>query len=356
MTKFNVGEIEILKFLFSQLAQGNLKPSSYNTYKTITDEYLDINILGKVDNDDYTNIFQLDLLRKINRKANTVRPALKLLLDSLEQEGVLKTKINYLTAKNNIEQAFPGKNEKEGKEAEFYTPQEIKTLFSGNLVFKTVEESKMLPLICSFSFFCMMKQGEIAKIEMSDVDIEKKRVRNIKTKGNKQTGLVEWINLEDVTYGYLIDYLQYRESLNVNAEKLMVTKNGAPLINKDFNRIFNTLKRVENQSLLNGKVIKQEVLITSMMLYILTSTNGQGINEIMLIHEPKNNKPFEYAFKEYLTSMREQYSRDSIDSFSMSDILPKQIKPPILQESLNDNETVLGVYSEEKKIKKMIFK
>ena len=272
------------------------------------------------------------------------------LLESLEQEGVLKTKINYLTAKNNIGEAFPKKNERKVEEdIEFYAPQDIKNLFSGRLVFKTTEEAKILPLICSFSFFCMMKQGEIAKLKISDVDIENKRVRNIKTVGNEQTNLAEWINLEDITYGYLVDYLKFRESLKVNAEELMVTEGGTPISNKDFNRIFSSVRREENKTLLNGKIIKQELLIRSMMLYILTSTKGQGLYDIMLTHQPKNRQ-FIYAFKEYLSSMRDQYSNDSVDSYSLTEIVPKRIEMPILQESKNDNDVVMGMYSEENDI------
>ena len=56
MTKFDLDEIEILKFVFSQFTLDDLAPSTYQTYKIIIEEYLDTAILGKVDSDDYTKL------------------------------------------------------------------------------------------------------------------------------------------------------------------------------------------------------------------------------------------------------------------------------------------------------------
>lgn len=351
MSSVDINEIEILNFILAEHAEEHLSPSTFIWYKTIVAEHLKMNVLNKIESNNYKDVFSIQNLKKISRNSNMVRPALIKFLDALYNEGVLEDQIDYLESKNNIEEVFSRRMSQEEREITFLSPQELRALFSNRISYRTEEEEKLVPLLCAFSFFCMLKQGEINRLEISDIDIEKKRLK-IRRNQEDNSNLVSWLNLENTTYKSLLAYLKYRDNLNVNTDHLMVDQNGKPLNNQKVNNLFNSLRRTENKLILNDANISQELLIRSMMLYILTNTNGSGIYQLLLIHEPTNTQ-FQHAFKEYLSVQRLENKQEAIDSFAISDIVPKKKSKPISNSI--DNYTV-GLYSEKNDISEVDLK
>ncbi|MGE6489759.1 HNH endonuclease [Paenisporosarcina sp. NPDC076898] len=345
MSNIDLNEIEILNFILAEYAEEHLSPSTFIWYKTVVAEHLKMNALNKIESGNYKDVFSIQNLKKISRNSNMVRPALIKFLDALYNEGVLGSQIDFLKSKNNIEEVFSRSLSQEEREVTFLSPQELKALFGNRISYRTEEEEKLVPLLCAFSFFCMLKQGEINKLVISDIDIEKKRVRIRRNQEDKHN-LVSWLNFENTTYKSLLSYLEYRKNLNTSSDYLMVDKNGNPLNNQKVNALFNSLRRTENKLILNDVNISQELLIRSMILYILTNTNGNGIYQLLLIHEPSNSQ-FQHAFNEYISIQRLENNQEAIDSFTISDIVPKKRNKP--HTNSKDNYT-MGSYSEKNDI------
>lgn len=341
MSNFNKDDIEVLDFILAEYAEEHLSPSTFIWYKTIVTEHLKMNMFNEVKDNDYRDIFSVQNLEKISRNPNMARPALMKFLDALYNQKNLLEETDYFKSKSNIEEVFSRRTSAGEKEILFLSPQEIKVLFGNKILYKNEEEANLVPLLCAFSFFCMLKQGEINKLELSDIDIENKRLK-IRRNENDNSNLVSWLNLESNTYKNLITYLAYRNKLNSKSKYLMIDQKGNPLDNQKVNNLFRSLRRAENKSILNDINISQELLIRSMMLYTLTNTNGNGIYQILLIHE-STNKQFQYALKEYLSVQKLENNGDIIDSFSISDIVPKKKNKPI--KNSNDDSKV-GLYSE----------
>lgn len=351
MANFTLEEIEFLNYLFAQYTEDHLSPSTFGAYSVIISEYLENNVLGKIKSNDYRTIFLPVNLNKNNRTSNVVRPALLKFLEALKQEGFIEERVDYLKSKNNIEEVFSSNTDREEeREIIFLSPSEIKVLFSKKIKYRTEEEENIVPLLCSLSFFCMMKQGEINKLKLADLDLENKRIKNTKM-NDDGSNLVKWIKIEENTYSNIIKYLKYRESIEVSCNDLIVGMDGKTLDNRKVNHLFASLRRNENRILLNDISISQELLIRSMMLYILTSTNGHGIYKLLLANEPTSQQ-FQHAFKAYLSMIRLENRLDTVDSFTLMDVVPKKKKEPYI----NKGEVIIGMYSEDNDINEVDLK
>ncbi|OCA91305.1 hypothetical protein A8F94_05445 [Bacillus sp. FJAT-27225] len=178
----------------------------------------------------------------------------------------------------------------------------------------------MLPLICSLSFFYMFKQEDVIKLKLSDIDLEKQLIRNFR-RTEENSDLVEWLSLNDVTVKYLKTYLTYRQTLHYPNDSLLVMDN-APLDNTKINKLFNCFERRDNKVLFGNKKLHQSLLTRSMMLYILISTNGKGLYQILL--EQDMNTALDHAFNEYLSIIRTENKNELYDRYNIEEILAKK--------------------------------
>ena len=176
----------------------------------------------------------------------------------------------------------------------------------------------------------MFKQRDVINLKITDIDLEQLRIRNVRYDNNSE--LVEWLSINNTVSGYLSTYLAYRETLQSSGENLLVM-DGGPLDNNKINTIFGFFERVDSRNMFGGKKVSQSMIVRSMMLYILTSTNGSGLYHILL--EQDTSTMLEHAFAEYLSVVRTENKNQVYDRYDFEEILPKK-----------KTETISGSYSE----------
>lgn len=318
---FDLEEYEILMSVFTEFIteKAQYQPSTVSRYKVILDDYFHSNVIDKVEKNNYREIFSRERLSLLRRKSNNVRPSLLRFLDFLYEEKFIE-ELDYYQLENNVKLSFASEEQEKEDSVEFLTPNEIRALFSDQLQFRHEYEEKMLPLICSLSFFYMFKQEDVIKLKISDIDFEKQRIRNVR-RPEENSDLVEWLKLNDITVKYLKSYFTYRQSLHYTDDYLLVMEN-EPLDNSKINKLFQCLHRRDNIVLFGNKKVYQSLLTRSMMLYILISTNGKGLYQILL--EQETNTALEQAFKEYLSIIRTENKNELYDRYKIEEILPKK--------------------------------
>jgi hypothetical protein len=330
---FDLEEYEIIMSGFMEFATetAQYQPSTLSRYKVILEDYFNSNVIDKVEKDDYIAIFSRERLSLLlRRKSNNVRPSLIRFLDFLYEEKFIG-ELDFFQLQNNVKSVFVSEEQERETSVEFLTPNEIRTLFSDQIQFRYEYEEQILPLVCSLSFFYMFKQEDVIKLKLSDIDLELQRIKNVRLT-DENSDLVEWLSINDITFKYLKAYLTYRQTLNYPEDTLLVMEN-TPLDNPKINRLFNCFERRDNKLLFGNKKIYQSLLTRSMMLYILISTNGKGLYQILL--EQDMNTALEHAFYEYLSIIRTENQNEVYDRYNLEEILPKKKK-----------EVGVGSYSE----------
>ena len=341
---FDSEEYEILMSGFEEFATetAQYQPSTLSHYKVILDDYFNSNVIDKVGKSDYNAIFSQERLSLLTRKSNNVRPSLLKFLYFLHEEGFIQES-EYLHLQNNVKLVFISEEQEIRDNIEFLTPNEIRILFSDQLQFRYEQEEKMLPLICSLSFFYMFKQEDVINLKLSDIDLEKKQIRNIR-RTEENPDLVEWLLLNDITIEYLKTYLDYRQTFNYSGDSLLIMEN-TPLDNKKINNLFNCFERRDNKILFGNKKLHQSLLTRSMMLYILISTDGKGLYQILL--EQDKNTALEHAFNEYLSIIRTENKDELYVRYNIEEILPKKKRTRAIgaYSEMNDvNQNDIGDY------------
>lgn len=350
---FDLEEYQLLLDGFMEYAREKLKlqPSTLFRYKVILDDYFESYVIDKFSSDDYTGIFSTSNLSLITRKSNNVRPSLTRFLEFLYHENLVE-KSTYLQMQDNINSFFSSVAESQHSESEieFLTPNEIRRLFGNRLQFKHKYEREIIPLFCSLTFFYMFKQEDMIKLKLSDIDLEAKRIKNVRYSENQE--LVEWLGLNKITLEYLQEYLPYRNSLGFNRDNLFVMEdrygnNIGPLDNEKINRLFSCINRRDNALLFGNKKMYQGLLIRSMMLYILVSTKGEGLYKILLEQE-LGSRALEYALNEYISIIRTQNQNNIVERYNIEDILPVKKPKTVItgeySESNDVNEKDIGDY------------
>lgn len=318
---FDLEEYEIIMSGFMEFAteRAQYQPSTLSRYKVILNDYIHSNVIGKVKKGDYSEVFSQERLALLRRKSNNVRPSLLRFLEFLYEEKFIE-ELNYFQLQNNVKSVFSSEEQEKENNVEFLTPNEIRILFSDQLHFRYDYEEKLLPLICSLSFYYMFKQEDVIKLRLSDIDLEQQRIKNVR-RTEESPDLVEWLSLNDITIKYLKTYLMYRQEINYSGDTLLVMDN-APLDNNKINKLFNCFDRRDNKILFGNKKVHQSLLTRSMMLYILISTDGKGFYQILL--EQDTNTALEHAFNEYLMMIRTENQNQIYDRYSLEEVLPKK--------------------------------
>lgn len=320
---FDLEDFEILMTEFEAYATeiAQFRPSTLTRYRIILDDYFNNFVIDKVKKDDYNAIFNQKRLDSLKRKSNNVRPSLLKFLDFIHQEGFID-EIQHYQLQNNVKSVFTSEEQEKETSLEFLTPNEIQNLFSNKIQFRNEYDEKLLPLICSLSFYYMFKQEDVINLKISDVNLELKQLRNVRhTVDNPE--LVEWLSINDITLKNLETYLTYRQTLNYPNDDLLIMNNG-PLDNTKINRLFNCFDRKNNKRLFGNKKIYQGMITRSMMLYTLISTDGRGLYPILL--EQEMNAYLTDALKEYLSIIRTKNQNRIYARYTIEEILPTNMK------------------------------
>ncbi|MEW9674267.1 HNH endonuclease [Ammoniphilus sp. 3BR4] len=340
---FDVYEADALIYGYEEFIteKAQLSQSTLARYKIIIEHYLYNVAVNQIPRGDFQSLFNENNLARITRRTNVVRPALLRFLDFLKEDNFINDNYIFLSCQEIIKSYFSSPHEHEEQQRDFLTPQEIKHLFSERMVYKNDNERKLARVICTLSFFCMFKQGEVIRLRIYDYDRENKRLRNIRKDENSD--LVEWINLNQFTVGVLDEYLEYRGTQTECSSDELVIFDNVPLDNAKISNILNCYRRNDNRVFLNDKSINQELLMRSYILYLLLATKGQGVYSILSYQD--KNTAFDYAFNEYLSVYRAKNNDEEVSNpFSFEDILPEKTQ------FKEKRQMEIGIYSEKNDI------
>jgi predicted HNH restriction endonuclease len=324
MEKFNLDSINTLIDEYSAYISTQVK--SHSQYRDIIKEYLRNQVLNKIEINDYDEIFNSDRIKEFHfyRKSGLVRSTIVKFHEYLKYKGLLNSYLEY-----------PDIPSPEKRPSNFLGIDDIEFIFSENIKYKDEEEKYISPLVYSLSFFCGFEQRHIINLKISDVIIEDRLIRNIRK--NDSSYLMEWIELNDVVVEHLYKYFIYRDNLQTKFNELIII-NHRPANNESLNQIFRVLGRKDNKMNRQSE-INAQLLIKSMVLSNLISTNGQGINNILKLMDW--NTHVSDAYNKYLINYARLHNRDeviqSVSLLSIIDGFKNMEKIHNQDESFNDD-------------------
>lgn len=320
---FNKYEKEALLYGLNQfcIEKRQFQVATTTNYVRIIEVYFDNLVINRIPKNDYIALFDEENLGRIKDliKNNALRASFLNFLDFLYAEGFIENEIDYLRLKDRIASLITGDTHKNGIiNQAFLTPNEIRKLFSDTISYNTIDEQKITPLVIALSFFCMYKQSDIFKLKIDDVNIENRTIRNIRY--NNSSNLVEYIQMNEKFYNIMSEYLNYRSTLNSNSDALIILQ-GNPIDMTGINGMLWVYKRNGNKEELNSKSISCELLIRSMMHYLLVSSGEEGLVYIFRLFE-KENRHFQYAFNNYIEIKRNSDLNSTMLMNNLEELLP----------------------------------
>ncbi|MFC6039279.1 HNH endonuclease [Paenisporosarcina macmurdoensis] len=330
-------DYEILASKFTDFAteKAKLRPRTIIRYMVVIDDYFKNCVLERARKTDYMDMFNINRLSLIKRKSNNVRPSLLHFLEFLKEEEFIDDEYVYYQLQNNIKAIFVTEELDRGNDVTFLTPKELRFILSDKISCRSDYDKNLLSLMCSLSFFHMFKQEDFIALSIQDIDLENNRIKNIR-RTDSDSELLEWLSINETTFAHLQNYLKLRSAKD-GLDTLLIQEN-EPLNNSKINNLLRIFELASNREFVGNQRINTGLLIRTMMLYILVSSKGQGIYQILL--EQERNTYFDDAFNEYL-SIRRSLNKDIVGhDWNLEDILPKQRRHP----------NVIGAYSSENDI------
>lgn len=322
---FNNYEKEALLYGFNEFCteKQQFQSATSASYVRILEVYFDNLVINRIAKNNYIALFDEEKLKRVKElvKNNALRASFLNLLDFLYEEDFIEHETDYLRLKDRIVNLISGDIQKnDTKNQDFLTPKEIKNLFYYPFKYNNKDEQKIAPLVTALSFFCLYKQSDIFKLKLDDVDIENRTIKNIRHRDS--SNLAEYIQMNDKFYTIMVEYLEYRNTFNTDSDALIIHQ-GKPIEMTGINAMFGVYKRNGNKEELNFKKIHCEILIQSMMHYLLISKGEEGlVNIFRLIN--KENRHFQYAFADYIETKRNSYLNTSFHMNNLDELLPTQ--------------------------------
>ena len=276
---------------------------STDKYVAVLDAYLTRYFYKELLSSEFETVFNVEKMLSFSRDnpRGEFRASLVNLLELLKNHEHI-SHLKYLELKDVIDTAFSAKEHNEfrqRKKNDFLTIRDITFIFSRSVKYSSEDEEKTAPLVFALTFFYGMEQRYVCSLRLKDFRLDENLIRN--PFHVEDNSLVEWITLDSITREYLITYLTYREKLNIPDNKLFKTDD---LSDHEFiNPKFYVFTRNENKFSLDTVEINSRLLIRSMMLYALISSDGNCTRDFLLRFK-KDNKQFIYALNEYLTKYK----------------------------------------------------
>ncbi|OAB42098.1 hypothetical protein [Paenibacillus antarcticus] len=244
-----------------------------------------------------------DILSFLNkRKSSTARATVMNFISFLKEYGHL-TSIKYLELTDYLKSLRPTIIE---KQMQFFTDEQLSFLLNNRIFYskKDSEEARtLLPLLLILSSQLIFEQDHLIKLNWSDVDLDKKRIRNLR----KDSLAYEWINIDDALCQMLIEQRQKTNFITITTPVL--TYKGERLDNSKINSLLSILKRKYNLNILKTSTDIQKIN-RSRILQDLNNSKGATTIEIIKITGLTKNTQLEHALEEYLLN---EYSKMSSD-------------------------------------------
>lgn len=232
------------------------------------------------------------------RRSSTARATVVNFMSFLKEYGHLNP-LKYLELSEYLKTLKLTKIEKQMK---FFNIDELSFLLSNKILYTskdTDEAKRTLHLILMLSYHLIFEQDHLIKLKWSDVDFEKKRIRNLRT--DKLS--YKWILLNEDLIQKLSELKQASEEVNLEAPVLIYK--GRQIDNSAINALLSILKRKYNRSKLNGSTDIQKIN-RSRILQDLNGSEGKAMMDIIKITGFTKHMQFEHALEEFLLN---EYSK-----------------------------------------------
>jgi hypothetical protein len=142
------------------------------------------------------------------------------------------------------------------------------------------------------SYHLIFEQDHLIKLNWSDVDLENRRIRNLR----KDRLAYEWISLNNDLCQKLSQLRQNARIIKINTPVL--TYKGERLDTNTINSLLSILKRKYNWSVLNSSTDIQKIN-RSRILQDLNNSKGEATIEIIKITGFTKHTQFEHALEEF---------------------------------------------------------
>ncbi|MDQ6417999.1 hypothetical protein RB620_00985 [Paenibacillus sp. LHD-117] len=232
------------------------------------------------------------------RKSSTARAAIVNFMGFLKEYGHLNT-LKHVELTEYLKSLKPTIIE---KQMVFFDDEQISFLLNNRVVYskKDSEESQtILRLLLMLSFQLIFEQDHLMKLNWSDVNLDRKRIRNLR----KDSLAYGWIKIDDVLCQMLLEQKQQIKNIQIDTPVLIYK--GERLDNRKINSLLSILKRKPNLTILKTSTDIQKIN-RSRILQDLNNSKGKSTFEIIKITGLTKNTQFEHALEEYLLN---EYSR-----------------------------------------------
>ncbi|MBT2286948.1 hypothetical protein J7E78_25850 [Paenibacillus polymyxa] len=294
----NIVRLDFLKYLDGKENQISVRTkqrylSDINKY--VEDYIIKSNIINGLDKFFVTRDIELFLN---NRRSSTARATIVNFMNFLKEYGHLSP-LKYIELSDYLKSLKPTKVEKQMK---FFYDEELAFLLGSKIHYgkKDTEEAKIiLQLILMMSYHLIFEQDHLIKLNWSDVDLENRRIRNLRI----DRLAYEWITLNNDLCQKLSQLRQNYKIVRINTPVL--TYKGERLDTNKINSLLSILKRKYNWSILNSSTDIQKIN-RSRILQDLNKSEGKATIEIIKITGFTKHTQFEHALEEFLLN---EYSK-----------------------------------------------
>ncbi|MEK3757851.1 hypothetical protein MKZ07_05360 [Paenibacillus sp. FSL P4-0338] len=233
------------------------------------------------------------------RKSSTARAALRNLLECFKEKKRIDA-AEYLLILERIQQFF---EKEEKKQVIFLSQDQINFLLSSRIEYTKKQQAykEVLSATIALSYYFVFDQDLIFKLKNSDVDIDNRRIRNLRAEAENKA--CKWLTIGDEAYEMLIPYIQTRQNSSPNASLLYIR--GIPANNSNINYLFSILKSKANYNFLQTTVDVRGI-IRSRILNDLYRTEGKAAIDFLRIFGLKRSTQLENALEKFLTDVNSE--------------------------------------------------
>lgn len=238
------------------------------------------------------------------RRSSTARATITNFMDFLMEYGHLN-KLKHIEL---IEYLKSLKQTIIEKQMVFFDDEKLSFLLNNQIFYNkndSDEAKNILHLLLTLSYQLIFEQDHLIKLNWSDVDLKRKRIRNLR----KDSLAYEWIHIDDVLHQMLFHHrLRIK---NIQSDTPVLTYKGDRLDNKKINSLLSILKRKQNMNYLKSTTDIQKIN-RSRILQDLNNSKGISTIEIIKITGITKNTQFEHALEEYLLSEYSKLTSDTL--------------------------------------------
>ncbi|MBP2112514.1 hypothetical protein [Paenibacillus silagei] len=233
------------------------------------------------------------------RKSSTARAALRNLLECFKEKKRIDA-AEYLLILKRIQQLV---EKEEKKKMLFLSQDQINFLLSSRIKYTKKQKAykDVLSATIALSYYFVFDQDLIFKLKNSDVDIENRRVRNLRADTDNKA--CKWLLICDEAYEMLIPYILTRQNSSANAPFLYIRD--VPANNSNINYLFSILKSKANYNYLQTTVDVRGI-IRSRILNDLYRSEGKVAIDFLRIFGLKRSTQLENALEKFLTDVNSE--------------------------------------------------